>query len=128
MKRSVLHWAVWMLAFVWFSTPVSAHHGTSAYDMTNPITLKGTITEFDLVNPHSIVYFDVTDDKGNVVHWVAESIGPGRALRAGWTRDSLKPGDQVTITLNPAKNGRPVGFLREVVLPNGKKLTIKEPD
>ena len=128
MTQNVRAWLALCVGVLLVCPPTFAHHGTSAYDMNTLVTLKGTITEFDLTNPHSIIYFDVTDDKGDVVHWVAESIGPGRALRVGWTRDSLKPGDHVTITLNPAKNGRPVGFLQKVVLPNGKELTIKEPD
>lgn len=128
MTQNLRAWVALCVGLFMVCSPTFAHHGTSAYDMTKPITLKGIITRFELVNPHSVVYFDVTDDKGNVVHWVAESIGPGRAFRAGWTRDSLKPGDHVTITLNPAKNGQPVGFLQKVVLANGKELTIKEPD
>jgi len=96
--------------------------------MKKTTTLKGTIARFDFMNPHSLVYFDVKDDRGNVVHWVCESLPPGRAIRAGWKHDSLKPGDQVTVTFNPAKNGSPVGFLQKIVLADGKELTIKAPE
>jgi hypothetical protein len=105
--------------------PALAHHGVSAYG-ENPKTLKGTVTEFAWSNPHCQIYFDVTDDKGNVVHWSCETLSPSRLVRAGWTRTSLKPADQVTITLLPAKNGTPVGYLEEVVLADGTKLTRTE--
>lgn len=125
MKRILVVWMISCVGLLVASSAAFAHHGTSAYEMTKTITLKGTITRFDFTNPHSMVYFDVKDNKGNLVHWVCETNPPGRAIRAGWTRDSLKPGDQVTITFNPAKNGAPVGFLQKVVLANGKVLGIK---
>ena len=128
MNRSFVVSVLVCVAVLLVCSPAFAHHGTSAYDMTRTVTLKGVITEFDFSNPHSLVMFDVTDDQGKVTHWVCESLAPGRGLRAGWTRDSLKPGDHVTVTANPAKNGAPVGFLREVVLANGKVLTVKTPD
>ncbi len=103
-----------------------AHHGLSAYDEKNPITLKGTVTEFSWSNPHSQIYFDVKDDKGNVTHWACESLNPARLLRAGWSRHSLNPGDQITITLIAAKNGAPVGFLRKLVLADGTELGVNQ--
>ena len=128
MKRNVAVWMVVCVGVLLACSRASAHHGTSAYDMTRTVTLKGTITEFDFANPHSQVYFDAKDDQGKVAHWVCESLPPGRAIRAGWRKDSLKPGDQVTVTCNPAKNGAPVGFLQKVVLSDGKVLTIKAPE
>jgi hypothetical protein len=107
--------------------PAFAHHGGAIYDTKNPLTLKGTITAFDFVNPHVQIYFDVKDDKGNVVHWACETISPGKLVRgSGWSRDVLKPGDQVTIILNPAKAGTPVGGLRKVIFSDGKELTPTE--
>ena len=103
-----------------------AHHGLSAYDEKNPLTLKGTVTEFAWSNPHSQIYFDVKDDKGNVAHWACETLGPARLLRAGWTRHSLKPGDQITISLIAAKSGAPVGFLRKLVLADGTELGVNQ--
>lgn len=103
-----------------------AHHGLSAYDEKNPVTLKGTVTEFEWSNPHSQIYFDVKDDKGNVTHWACETLGPARLLRAGWSRHSLNPGDQITISLIAAKNGAPVGFLRKLVLADGTELGVSQ--
>src|ERR1700674_2703191 len=105
---------------------MSAHHGNAAYDEKNPVTLKGTVTEFAWTNPHCQVYFDVKDDKGNVVHWSVESLSPGKLLRAGWTRDAVKVGDQITITLEAAKSGAPVGFLLKLVFADGRTLGIRE--
>lgn len=103
-----------------------AHHGLSAYDEKNPVTLKGTVTEFAWANPHTQIYFDVKDDKGNIVHWACETLNPARLMRAGWTRHSLNPGDQITISLIAAKSGAPVGFLRKLVLADGMELTVMQ--
>jgi hypothetical protein len=108
------------------SIPLFAHHGGAAYDMSTRIVLKGTITEFQWINPHSQVHLDVTDEKGNIVHWNFETQPPSILLHAGWTRHSLKPGDQVTLTASPAKNGSAVGILSKVVLADGQELTPTE--
>ena len=115
-----------VLSLVALCGPVSAHHGTVAYDAQHPITLKGTVTEFAWSNPHVQVYFDVKDNNGNVVHWSCETFSPGKLVRSGWSKASLKAGDQAAITLNPSKSGKPVGFLRKVVLANGKELGLDE--
>jgi hypothetical protein len=108
--------------------PVPAHHGNSAYDETRTIDITGTVTEFDFVNPHTQIYLDVKDDKGNVAHWAVECNSPGIMHRSGWTRTSVKPGDQISVTLNPAKNGAPVGFsggkTGKVVLADGQMMTM----
>src|SRR3974390_541950 len=100
--------------------PLWGHHGNPADDDKNPITIKGTVTEFAWTNPHVQIYLDVKDDKGNVAHWSVETYSPGKLIRAGWTKDAVKPGDIVSINLIPAKNGAPVGFLHKLTLPNGK--------
>jgi hypothetical protein len=106
--------------------PAVAHHGNSSYDDKHPISLKATVTSFLWTNPHCQLYFDVKDDKGNVVHWAAETLAPGRLTRAGWNRNSVKPGDQTTVILIPAKNGAPVGHFHELVFADGKKLDVGE--
>ena len=109
------------------SAPMFAHHGNAAYDETKEVTLKGTVTEFEWANPHTQIYFDVKDTKGNVVHWGCETLSPGKLIRAGWSKDAVKPGDQITITLVAAKNGAPVGFLHKLMFDNsGKELGIQE--
>jgi len=101
-----------------------AHHGNAAYDLANPVTLKGTVTEFAWANPHVQIYFDVNDGKGKVVHWASETVSPGLLARAGWAKTELKRGDEITITVGPAKNGAPVGYALKIVLASGKELIL----
>ena len=106
-----------------FSLPLFAHHGAAAYDMGKSVILKGTVTQWVWANPHCILQLDVTDDGGQVVQWSAETENPSSMVHYGYTKQSLKPGDQVTLTVIPAKNGKPFGRIVEVVLPNGQKLS-----
>ena len=105
-----------------------AHHGNSAYDEEHWITLSGTVTEFIWANPHCQIFLDVKDDKGGAVNWAIESQSPGILRRNNWTRTSVKTGDQITITLAPAKNGAPVGFSGnkdgKVIFPDGRTLKM----
>jgi hypothetical protein len=128
MKKSRLNLLMAVAALLVLGAPLWAHHGNAAYDDKNPITIKGTVTEFAWTNPHVQVYLDVKDDKGNVAHWSVETYSPGKLIRAGWAKDSVKPGDVVSITLIPSKNGAPVGFLHKLVLPSGKVLALQELD
>src|SRR5579864_2320565 len=101
-----------------------SHHGTFvSYDTQRPITLKGTVTEFRFTNPHMQLYFDVTDDKGSVTHWSTEGPDPAVWVQGGWGKKrseaALAPGTKITITLGPARNGKPVGSGTKIVLENG---------
>ena len=80
------------------------------------------VTDWLWANPHCLLEFDVKDDKGNTVHWNAEVSNPQDMTNLGWSRKMFKPGDQVTLTLVPAKNGEPIGRIVEVTV-NGKKYT-----
>ena len=93
------------------------------YDFSKPVVLKGTITKFEWLNPHNQIYFDVTDEKGTVSHWIAATEPPQVMLERGWTRRSLKEGDEVTVYIFAAKNGAKVGNLQKIVLADGKELT-----
>lgn len=110
MNRNVKMSFVLMLGVLVCCGAALAHHGNAAYDNKNPITLKGTVTEFVWANPHCQIYMDVKDSSGKVVNWGIESQSPGIMEKNGWTRHTLKAGDEITITLIPAKNGAPVGF------------------
>jgi hypothetical protein len=102
-------------------SPIFAHHGSHvSYDTEKSVVLKGTVTEFVWSNPHTQIYFDVKDDNGNAVNWGAETANPGNLAKSGWTRNSLKPGDEITVTVWPSKAGTPRGFLLKIVLPNGQ--------
>jgi hypothetical protein len=128
MKKFRRNFLIVAAAMTAIGFPLWAHHGNAAYDDKNPITIKGTVTEFAWTNPHAQIYLDVKDDKGNVVHWSVETYSPGKLVRAGWTKDIVKVGDLVSINLIPAKNGSPVGFLHRLSLPNGKELGLQEQD
>lgn len=107
---------------------VRAHHGGAGlYDNSKAVMMKGTITKFEWTNPHNQIFFDVTDEKGKVVNWVAATEPPQVMLERGWTRRSLNPGDAVTVYVFIATNGAPVGNLQRIVLPNGKELTAAGP-
>jgi Family of unknown function (DUF6152) len=109
------------------SLPVFAHHGVSVFDATRTVTMKGSVTEWDWSNPHCLLQFDVKNEAGQAVHWIAETQNPAEMLNFGWAKASFKAGDEVTVTLMPAKNGRPFGRVTLVVLPNGKTFpTSKE--
>jgi Family of unknown function (DUF6152) len=112
MSRLVTSSAV-LVALLAVCLSLEAHHGNAAYDEQHPITIKGNVTEFVWSNPHCQIYLDVKGEKGNVVSWSVESQSPGILRRNGWTRDSVKPGDHVAVTLVPAKSGAPVGFSGE---------------
>jgi hypothetical protein len=114
------------LLLVTLSGLAYAHHGGEAYDMGRQITLKGVISQFEWTNPHSQVHLDVTDEHGNVTHWNFETQPPSILNHAGWTRSSLKPGDQVTLVAHPVKNGAPVGIVMSVTLASGETLTPNE--
>ena len=97
-------------ALLLISNPVSAHHGTSGYDMEKVITLNGTVTSFNWSNPHCLVHIDVKDSKGEVKDWIIELAAPTLMTRNGWSKDSLKPGDDVVAETHPAKNGATTGL------------------
>lgn len=103
--------------------PAYAHHGfVSWFDMSHTTTVKGTVTGFDWTNPHAYIYFDVKNEKGVVEKWTAELGAVAMLTRAGWKKDSLKPGDEITATGNPAKDGKPIMHLEKIVLANGQEL------
>jgi uncharacterized protein DUF6152 len=107
------------------SGPAFAHHSMSMYDRGHDTTFKATITQFDWVNPHSQITFTVSDDHGNIEKWVAEGPGPNRLANHGWSQDSLKPGDQVTIVGNRNKDGSPTMRFEKVIFPNGQELVAR---
>jgi hypothetical protein len=122
-SRSVFFGRWLALAVVSIWAPAFAHHGYSAYDMTKVYSAKATITSFELANPHSSITCDITNADGKVEHWSIETGAPMRGMRAaGFTQDTLKPGDVVTIYYYAAKNGAPVGAFSKVILPDGRVL------
>ena|ERR1700733_7998879 len=110
-------------SFLFISAPLSAHHGSSAYDMTKLTTVQGIVTDFELINPHSFISIKVRSDKGKVETWTAENDSAGALVRQGWTKDMLKPGDEITLIGYRTKNGANLMRLESVIMPNGEKIT-----
>lgn len=106
------------------SVPLFAHHGNSSLDTGKKVTINGTVTQWLWANPHCWLKVDVKDDSGNVVNWVVETNNAADMMEKGWSKQSFKVGDQVTVTLEPVKNGKPAGRIIEVVLPNGQTLGL----
>jgi len=118
-RIAVLLAGVSMLAAV----PVWAHHSFAAeYDRNKPITLTGTVTKVEWMNPHARFYVDVKDDAGKVTNWEFELGSPNGLMRMGWTRNSLKPGDVVSIEGSQAKDGANLVNARSVKLADGRKV------
>jgi hypothetical protein len=118
-----------LVAIALLSAPAAAHHGTNiSYDHAHPITVKGTVTEFIFKNPHAQIYFDVTDDKGNVDHWNGELTNPSNLMHAGWTKKrserELPPGTPLTITLAPSKAGTKVGVVLKIINDKGEQVLL----
>lgn len=114
-------------AWLMLATAAMAHHGTFvSYDSDHPVTMKATVVEFHFTNPHVQLYFDVKDDSGNVTHWSAEGPDPAVLVAVGWgkkkTSAALSPGADITITVAPARNGKPVGTMSNVVLAGGDSV------
>jgi len=122
MKTKLVPFTAAIVGFITGCGVLFAHHGASAYDRRKLTNFKATIAEFRYINPHVQIFFDAKDDKGATVRWNCESINPGMLSKQGWTRNTLKPGDQVTLVAFPAKEGAPVCLLQKLILPDGKTL------
>jgi hypothetical protein len=102
---------------------VSAHHSFAAeFDRNMPITVTGTVTKVEWMNPHARFYIDAKDEAGKTVSWDFELASPNGLMRRGWNRNSMKIGDMVTVTGHRAKNNPLVGNASTVTLANGKRL------
>lgn len=106
-----------------------AHHGTSEYDMTEEISLTGTVTEWTFENPHSWLRLDVAGPDGEPVEWSIESAPPNYMARQGWSADSLERGEEVTILISPLRNEREPhrGILLEIDPAGGDALIVRPP-
>lgn len=107
--------------------PVLAHHGAGLFDPNEIVTLEGTVTQFHFVNPHVLLYIKARDEDGKETEWAGELTSPNRLAREGsanvkWHKNILKPGDRITMTGNPARNGAPAMDITKIVDANGQTL------
>jgi len=112
-----------MTAAVLFAAPAGAHHSFAMFDATKTVTLQGTVKEFEWTNPHSWLRVNVADDKtGKSVLWALELSSPARLTTMGMHADSVKPGDKVSVTFHPMKDGTRGGQFMQATLPGGKQV------
>jgi len=103
------------------SGPVLAHHGFAGrYDEEHPFTVQGTVLEFQFINPHVLIYIEAKNQDGTVEKWTCEATSPNMLYRRGWTKTTLKPGDEITATGHRAKNGTALLRLMKIAA-NGKE-------
>ena len=124
MRNRLTRALVVVLGLLVVSVPVLAHHGAAQFDVGKKITVKGTVVEWFWANPHCFLRFDATGNDGQAVRWAAETQSGPNILPQGFSKQSFKVGDEVTVTLEPVKNGRPMGRLLQVVLPDGSTLPL----
>ena len=104
------------------AAPVHGHHTGSTLLSETTVTLKGVVKNWLWSNPHCLLTLDVKGEDGQVVQWIVEAQAPNSIYPAGYRNNTFKPGDEVTVTINPVTNGRPYGRINRVVLADGRTL------
>ncbi len=120
-KRWILFGCAMGLILV--SRPVLAHHGSANFQMDQVSTIKGTVVDYELINPHVQIFLKVEQEGGKAVDWNVEGVSLNMMVRAGFKRDSLKAGDTISVTGHPGKNGKPVLLLMKIMLADGRVLS-----
>jgi len=111
------------MGLILVSRPVLAHHGSANFQMDQVSTIKGTVVDYELINPHVQIFLKVEQEGGKAVDWNVEGVSLNMMVRAGFKRDSLKAGDSVSVTGHPGKNGKPVLLLMKIMLADGRVLS-----
>jgi len=123
MKGYQNSFSVLLALFLLVCSPIYAHHGGSMYDRTHSISVKGIVTAYDWANPHVMIYADAIDNNGAAQKWSIETRGgPNVLMKAGWSKDTIKVGEQITLVGYPNKNGAPNMRLQKVIFSNGMEL------
>lgn len=101
-----------------------AHHSFSMFDMKTTKSITGTVKQFEWTNPHTWLWIMVPNEKGELEQWGIEGMSPNFLGRRGWSKNTMKPGDKVTVEIHPLRNGEHGGTFLNVTLPDGKKLMM----
>ena len=104
------------------ATPAAAHHSFSMFDLAKTVTVEGTVVSFEMINPHSWLYVAAKDASGKPVEWALEMGGSGAMTRAGWQKDTVKPGDPISVDIHPLKDGTHGGQFLRAKLAGGKDI------
>ena len=121
-RRNVVLVLEFFVGALLMTRPAAAHHSFTMFDVSKQVTLAGSVTSFEWTNPHVYIEIDVPGDTGGVKHWSIELGSPSILRNSGWKHDTLKPGDKVTLIVNPLKNGNAGGLLLQANLPDNRKL------
>ena len=125
MRRQIQVYCGAVVLAVLTGSPLVAHHSSSAYDLSKSLTLDVTVASVVFTNPHVMLHFEAKTERGEIQHWAIETNNPSVMRRAGWTKDTLKAGDKLTITFHPAINGTTNGYIRNndgKIMFNGRQL------
>jgi len=125
MRRQIQVYCAAVVLAVLTGSPLLAHHSSSAYDLSKSLTLDVTVASVVFTNPHVMLHFEAKTERGEIQHWAIETNNPSVMRRAGWTKDTLKAGDKLTITFHPAINGTTNGYIRNndgKIMFNGRQL------
>lgn len=121
-------WSFVAVMVLMIGLPLSAHHGNAAYDTTKTVTVKGTITDFEFINPHVMVFFEAKNDSGNIEKWQGELTSPNHLMRTGWTKGTLKAGDQITFSGLRAKSGAATLWITKIIATDGHEIALSPAD
>jgi hypothetical protein len=118
---------VLVLAMFSISVPLLAHHGSAAYDNSKMLTLTGTVTDFQFIQPHPLIFLDAKDANGNVEKWNVEMTAPNHLVHYGWNSHRIHAGDMIKVTGHAAKNGKKVLNLSKIYDASGKEIPLGPP-
>jgi hypothetical protein len=121
--KSLLICVTLLLGSLLISRPLLAHHGEANYDVTKIVSVKGTVTNFQFINPHVQISLDVRNEKGEIEKWVGEARSPGMLVRlGGWDKNTIKLGDVIVASGHRTKNGTNIMRLLKITLPDGREM------